>query len=259
MSTAPIPSPLPSSWDLTGRVAVVTGAARGIGRATAALLRERGARLVVTDRSDTVDELAAHDPDNIAALVGDVADEDLARATMRLATDRFGRLDILVNNAGRTLNKPITQTSVADFEDILRVNARGNFVQAREAFAVMEAAGGGSIVSVASVSSVVAFETQTAYAASKGALAQITRVLAVEGGPKGIRSNAVLPGVIDTDIMEGVVDNGRDMLASFGPAHPIGRIGRPEEVAETIAFLAGDAAAFITGALVAVDGGWTAR
>ncbi|MBD0420072.1 SDR family oxidoreductase [Streptomyces sp. TRM S81-3] len=259
MSTAPIPSPLPSSWDLTGQVAVVTGAARGIGRATAALLRQRGARLVVTDRSDTVEELAAHDPDNIAALVGDVADEDLARATMRLATDRFGRLDILVNNAGRTLNKPITQTSVADFEDILRVNARGNFVQAREAFAVMEAAGGGSIVSVASVSSVVAFETQTAYAASKGALAQITRVLAVEGGPKGIRSNAVLPGVIDTDIMEGVVDNGRDMLASFGPAHPIGRIGRPEEVAETIAFLAGDAAAFITGALVAVDGGWTAR
>jgi NAD(P)-dependent dehydrogenase (short-subunit alcohol dehydrogenase family) len=250
---------VPSTWDLTGRVAVVTGAARGIGHATAMLLRERGARLVVTDRSEAVEQLAADDSDHVAALVGDVADEDLARATMRLATERFGRLDILVNNAGRTLNKPVTETTIEDFEGIMRVNARGNFVQAREAFRVMQAGSGGAIVSVASVSSVVAFETQTAYAASKGALAQITRVLAIEGGPKGIRSNAVLPGVIDTDIMEGVVDNGREMLASFGDAHPIGRIGHPREVAEAVAFLCCDAASFITGALIAVDGGWTAQ
>ncbi|MEG8179779.1 SDR family oxidoreductase [Nocardia terpenica] len=250
---------VPASWDLTGRVAVVTGAARGIGRATATLLRARGARLVVTDSRAAVEELAAHDPDHIAALVGDVSAEESARATMQLATDRFGRLDILVNNAGRTLNKPITETSVEDFDAILRINARGNFVQAREAFRVMAAGGGGAIVSIASVSSVVAFATQTAYAASKGALAQITRVLAIEGGPHGIRSNAVLPGVIDTDIMDGVVDNGREMLASFGPAHPIGRIGRPEEIAETVAFLCSDAASFITGALIAADGGWTAQ
>ncbi|WP_246127620.1 SDR family NAD(P)-dependent oxidoreductase [Amycolatopsis rhizosphaerae] len=259
MSTNPNPGALPSTWDLTGRVAVVTGAARGIGHATATLLRARGARLVVTDRSEAVGQLAADDPDTVAALVGDVSDENHAQATMRLATDRFGRLDILVNNAGRTLNKPITDTTVDDFDTIMRVNAYGNFVQAREAFRVMEANGGGAIVSIASVSSVVAFATQTAYAASKGALAQITRVLAVEGGPKGIRSNAVLPGVIDTDIMEGVVDNGREMLASFGDAHPIGRIGQPGEVAEAVAFLCSDAASFITGALIAVDGGWTAQ
>lgn len=156
---------------------------------------------------------------------------------METAVERFGGLDILVNNAGRTLNEPITETTVGDFDAIMRTNARGNFVQAREAFRIMEANGGGSIVSVASVSSVVAFETQTAYAASKGSIAQITRVEAIEGGKKNIRANAVLPGVIDTDIMEGVVENGREMLAGFGEAHPIGRSGRPEEVAEVIAFL----------------------
>jgi NAD(P)-dependent dehydrogenase (short-subunit alcohol dehydrogenase family) len=247
---------LPHPYDLTGTTAVVTGAARGIGLATASLLRERGARLVLSDVSETVREQAA---DDVAVLVGDAADEDVARATVRLAVDRFGGVDILVNNAGRTLNKLITETSVEEFDAILATNARGNFLHAREAFRVMQETGGGSIVSVASVSSVVAFETQTAYAASKGALAQMTRVLAIEGGPHRIRSNAVLPGVIDTDIMEGVVENGREMLAGFGSAHPIGRIGRPEEVAEAIAFLAAPASSFVTGALIAVDGGWTAQ
>ncbi|WP_296603351.1 SDR family NAD(P)-dependent oxidoreductase [Nocardioides sp.] len=251
-----MPTTLPRPYDLTGTTAVVTGAARGIGLATASLLRERGARLVLSDVSETVREQAG---DDVAVLVGDAADEDVARATVQLAVDRFGGVDVLVNNAGRTLNKLITETSVEEFDAILATNARGNFLHAREAFRVMQETGGGSIVSVASVSSVVAFETQTAYAASKGALAQMTRVLAIEGGPHGIRSNAVLPGVIDTDIMEGVAENGREMLAGFGSAHPIGRIGRPEEVAEAIAFLAAPASSFVTGALLAVDGGWTAQ
>lgn len=244
----------PPAYDLTGRVAVVTGAAQGIGRATAELLRERGARIVATDRREAVRELEA---DDVATLVGDAADEQVARDTIALAVDRFGRLDVLVSNAGRTLNAPVTETTTEDFDAILAVNARGTFLHAREAFRVMD---GGAIVTVGSVSSVVAFETQVAYAASKGAIAQITRVLALEGGRRSIRANAVLPGVIDTDIMKGVVEgDGRAMLASFGDAHPIGRIGRPEEVAEAIAFLASDASSFMTGALVAVDGGWTAQ
>lgn len=243
------------SWDLTGRVAVVTGAARGIGRATAMLLKERGASIVATDQSDGVRDLAAAD---VVTLVGDVSDEGVARKTMETAIQKFGRLDILVNNAGRTLNKLLVDTRVEDFDNILAINARGNFLHAREAMKVM--ADGGSIVSVASISSVIGFETQAAYAASKGALAQLMRVIAIEGGKRGIRSNAVGPGVIETDIMEGVVEgDGRAMLRSFGEKHPIGRIGQPEEVAEAIAFLVSPAASFITGALLMVDGGWTAQ
>lgn len=234
---------------------MVTGAARGIGEETVRLLCERGARVVATDRSDAVHALASED---VATLIADVEREEDAATTMALAIERFGRLDILVNNAGRTLNKPVVETTVDDFDAILAVNARGNFLQSREALKVI--ADGGAIVSVASVSSVVGFKTQAAYAASKGAIAQLTRVLALEGGERAIRVNAVAPGVIETDIMEGVVEgDGRAMLRSFGHMHPIGRIGQPREVAEVIAFLASPASSFITGAIVMVDGGWTAQ
>lgn len=246
---------LPSSWDLDGKVALVTGAARGIGRCTAELLRARGARIVASDLSDTVRELEAED---VATLVGDVADEDLARRSVELAAKRFGRLDIVVNNAGRTLNKRLTETSVDDYDRILQINARGSFVTARAAVELM-AGGGGAIVNVSSISAVAAFETQAAYASSKAAVAQLTKVIAIEYGRMGIRCNAVAPGVIETDIMEGVVENGREMLRSFGSAHPIGRIGQPQEVAEAIAFLASPASSFITGALLLVDGGYTAQ
>ena len=246
----------PESWSLEGRVAIVTGAAGGIGRATVEMLRSRGARVVASDLSEDVHDQAGG---GVVTLTGDAASEETARETVALALSRFGQLDILVNNAGRTLNKPITETSVDDFDRIMRINAQGNFVHAREAFRVMTENGGGSVISVASVSSVVAFETQTAYAASKGAIAQMTRVLALEGGKRGVRANVVLPGVIDTDILEGVVEDGRAMLASFGDAHPLGRIGQPVEVAEVIAFLASPASSFMTGALVMVDGGWTAQ
>lgn len=247
---------LPSSFDLSEQVALVTGAAQGIGRSTAELLRARGARIVASDMNEAVHSLKA---DDVATIVGDVSDEDLAKRSVDLAAQRFGRLDIVVNNAGKTLNKPLTETSVSDYDRILQINARGSFVTARAAVDLLAEGGGGAIVNVASISAIAAFETQAAYASSKAAVAQLTKVIAIEYGRKGIRCNAVAPGVIETDLMEGVVENGREMLRSFAGAHPIGRIGQPEEVAESIVFLASPASSFITGTVLLVDGGYTAQ
>ncbi len=240
---------------LDGRVAVVTGAARGIGRACVAALRARGARIVASDRNASVRELEGGD---IATLVGDVSLEATAAATLALAIQRFGRVDILVNNAGRTLNKPLLETSAEEWDAVMAVNARGSFLHAREAVRAMLAGGGGAIVNIASIASTVALKETSAYAASKGAVAQLTKVIAVEYGALGIRANAVAPGVVETDILEGIVPDSRATLASFGAAHPLGRVGQAHEIAEVVAFLASPASSFITGAIVAADGGYTA-
>ncbi|WP_428374241.1 SDR family NAD(P)-dependent oxidoreductase [Lichenicoccus sp.] len=246
---------LPESWSLAGKVAIVTGAARGIGREAVGILRARGARVVASDLSQAVCDLAT---DEVATVTGDISEEDTARRTVALARERFGSLDILVNNAGRTMNKPLVETSVADWDNIMAVNARGNFLHAREALRVMVEHGGGTIVSVASIVSVVAMKDTAAYAASKGAIAQLTKVIAVEYGGRGVRANAVAAGVVETDILEGIVDDSRATLASYGSVHPIGRIAQAMEIAEVIAFLASPASSFITGALVMADGGYTA-
>ncbi len=245
----------PESWSLAGKVAVVTGAARGIGRATVELLRARGARVVASDRNEAVGGLAA---DDVATLVGDVSEEATAKRTIALAGERFGRLDILVNNAGRTLNATLTETSGADWDLVMTVNARGNFLHSREAVRAMLPQGGGVIVSVVSIVSVVGMKETAAYAASKGAIAQLTKVIAVEHGAHGIRANAVAPGVVETDILEGIVEDSRGTLAGYADAHPLGRVAQPGEIAEVIAFLAAPASSFMTGALVMADGGYTA-
>ena len=246
---------LPSSWSLEGKVAIVTGAARGIGRATALLLAERGATVVATDLSEAVHELA---DEGFATLAGDVAVEGTARRAVALAIQRFGGLDILVNNAGRTLNKPLLDTSTADWDAVMAVNARGNFLHAREAVRVMLGRGGGAIVNVASMVATIAMKDMAAYASSKGAIAQLTKVIAVEHGRDGVRANAVAAGVVETDILEGIVEDSRATLASYGDAHPIGRVAQPREIAEVIAFLVAPASSFVTGTLVMADGGYTA-
>ncbi len=237
------------------RIAIVTGAARGIGRATAVMLRDRGALVVATDISNAVHELSS---DSVTTLTGDIAIEETARRSVALAMEKFGGLDILVNNAGQTMNRPLIDMTADDWDSVMSVNARGTFLHAREAVKAMIAGDGGVIVNVASIVAEVAMKDTAVYAASKGAIAQLTKVIAVEYGDRGVRANAVAPGVIETDILEGIVPDSRATLASYGPAHPLGRVGQPQDIAEVIAFLASPASSFMTGSLVMADGGFTA-
>lgn len=241
---------------LSGKVAVVTGAAGGIGRSTVELLKAHGVQVVAEDLNPAVNELAH--AGKVVALVGDCAAETTAVRSVQLAQESFGRLDVLVNNAGKTLNKPLLETSVEDWDCIMAINARGYFLHAREAVRAMLRGGGGSIVNVASIVSTVGMKTTAAYAASKGAIAQLTKVISLEYGEEGIRANAIGAGVIETDILAGIVENSRATLASYGHMHALGRVGQPEEIAQTVAWLASPRSSFLTGALVMADGGYTA-
>ncbi|MFD7667857.1 SDR family NAD(P)-dependent oxidoreductase [Streptomyces sp. NPDC059788] len=245
------------SAEFAGKVALVTGAARGVGKETVALLHARGARVVAVDVRPDLKSLPDEFP-GVLTMNGDITREETASRAVRAAVDAFGGLDILVNNAGRTLNRPVTETTAEDWDTLMAVNARGSFFFAREAFRAMKARGGGSIVSTGSYTCTVALPEGAAYSASKGALAQLTKVLAVEGGPLGIRANIVAAGVIETDFLDSFRSDSRAYLASFADAHPLGRVAHPGEIAEVLCFLASPRAAFVTGAVVAADGGITA-
>ncbi|MEU3190622.1 SDR family oxidoreductase [Streptomyces sp. NPDC006992] len=243
--------------EFTGRVALVTGAARGVGRATVALLHARGARVAAVDVRPELATLPEEFP-GVATVAGDVTAEDTAMRAVRSAVDAFGGLDILVNNAGRALNRPVTETTAEDWDSVMALNARGAFFFAREAFRAMKDRGGGAIVGTGSYASTVGLPEGAAYSASKGALAQLTKVLALEGGPLGIRANLVAAGVVETDFLDTFRTDSRAYLASFADAHPLGRVARPREIAEVLCFLASPRSGFVTGAVVAADGGFTA-
>jgi NAD(P)-dependent dehydrogenase (short-subunit alcohol dehydrogenase family) len=244
-----------TSADLEGKVALVTGAAGDIGRCTVERLLARGCRIVAADLKANVERLA--EPGRITCVSGDLRLEATARRAVAAAVTHFGALDILVNNAGRHLQRPILETSITQWDEILETNARGTFLHCREALRVMSERGSGCIVNVASISGVIGISGQVAYAASKGAIIQITRTLAIEFAASGIRVNAVAPGAVVTGFLEDAPDS-RALLASFGPHHPIGRSARAEEIADVIVFLASPQASFITGAVVMADGGFTA-
>jgi NAD(P)-dependent dehydrogenase (short-subunit alcohol dehydrogenase family) len=244
---------------LDGKIAIVTGAASGVGLATTRLLVERGASVVAVDISPSVRELES---DAVAAIEGDASLAATAELAVETADARFGRLDILVNNAGMIVSKPIAETTEEDWDSVMAVNAKSAFLHCRAAIPVLERQGGGAIVSTASISGVIGLPGQSAYCASKGAIVQLTRQLAVECAPASIRVNAVAPGAVDTPFLHRLLDELPDpagVAEAIRAEHPLGRFATPEDVARSIVFLASDAAGFTTGTVLMVDGGFTAR
>ncbi len=235
--------------DLQGKVAIVTGAASGIGRATTRLFTDYGMSVVAEDLNPDVEREFA-DVESVQALVGDVGQERTAVDAVDTALDRFGRVDIVVNNAGTIVNKPVVDTTLDDWNRILSTNVTGAFLHTREAMKAMIPQGSGSIVNIGSYACFQAFPTISAYAASKGALAQLTRTAALEGIDHGIRVNAIGVGDTVTNILG---DPGA--LSEHGKGAPIGRAADPREIADAVAFLASGLAAYAVGAVWMLDGG----
>ncbi len=233
-------------------IALVTGAAGGIGRAVVERLVAAGMRVGALDLDEA--GLQALATDAVLPLPADVTDEDAVRAAFDAVRAAWGEPEAVVNVAGLFATHRVPSLSRADWDRFLAVNATGPFLVCREALPAMIAAGTGAIVNVASTAGLRGGRDRAAYCAAKGALVQLTRCLALDHGPDGVRANVVAPGLIDT-VMADWIRHDEAALADFAARVPAGRMGTPAEVADTVAYLLSPAATYVNGAVLSVDGG----
>ncbi|HXG41740.1 MAG TPA: SDR family oxidoreductase [Dehalococcoidia bacterium] len=254
----------------SGKTAVVTGAGSGIGRATAIMFAQEGAQVVCADiNEEAVRATAQH----IASLGGralavtvDVRQEDQVKALMERALEHFGSLDVVYNNAGVEIGGPVANTTADDWRLMMDVNAGGVFFGCKWAAHYMAQRNGGAIVNTASVAGLIGLTMEVAYCATKGAVVLITKAMAMEYAPYGVRVNCVCPGAVRTPLVERAVQHlaattggpPEDFWRRMDAMHPLGRIAEPEDIAKAVLFLASDDARMITGVALPVDGGFTA-
>lgn len=254
-----------STRRLLGKSAVVTGAAAGIGRATAELFAREGARLVAadinTDGLATLRDSLANVTDDVAVVTADVSKPEDVRRMIDVAVDQYGRLDIAVANAGIIPLASVVEATLDDWEEVMAIDGRGMFLTCKYAIEQMLINGGGSIVCLSSISGMAGQARQSTYGPAKFVASGLTKHLAIEWASQGIRVNAVAPGTINTERVQQLPNEpgGSEYVESIKAAHPMGRLGQPSEVANAILFLASDEASFITGAILPVDGGFLAQ
>lgn len=241
-------------------MAIVTGAASGLGLAIARRFVEAGARVMLTDIDQTGGDKAAALGASARFLRHDVSSDEQWQAVMHATSAGFGRLDILVNNAGVTLMGSVEDVSLDAFDTTFTINVRGVFLGCRHAIGVMKPHRAGALINISSVSSFKAMPELVAYNASKGAVAMMTKSIALHCARSGygIRCNSINPGMVRTAMLEKVmaqVPNPKELMAQYNALHPIGRIGEPDEIASMAVYLASEEASFITGAAFNVDGG----
>jgi 2-deoxy-D-gluconate 3-dehydrogenase len=244
-------------FDLSGRVALVTGGNGGIGLGMAKGLAANGARLAVTGRNTAKNDAAAAElPDGTLVIEADLTEPGACDRALAAVIERFGRLDILVNNAGTNIRRRPEEVSDADWATVLDTNLGQLMRMTRGAYPHLKAHGVGRVVNVASIMSLFGLPFSPAYAASKGAVVQYTKVLATAWASDGITANSILPGWIETELTDGARAEVPGLYEKQIARTPMGRWGKPQDLAGIAAFLASDAAAFITGTAIPVDGGF---
>ncbi|HSE46697.1 MAG TPA: glucose 1-dehydrogenase [Gemmatimonadales bacterium] len=248
-------------FDLTGKVALVTGAGRGLGRTMACGLAAAGADVAVAARTTSELETLAEEVSQLGCRAEvvplDVTDEASCDAAVESVVSRLGALDILVNNAGINIRKPFLELEPEEFDRVLGTNLRGYFLCARAAGRHMVARGSGKVINISSILGRVGLPTQTAYASSKGGIEQMTKVMALEWATLGVQVNAIAPTYFETELTRPLFED-PERNAFITERTPMGRWGQPHELAGAVIFLASRASDYITGHTLVVDGGWTA-